>query len=119
LTPGNSGKPITVYDNTSLIEFSYLKAFCLTIIVNGFKVAELVPLIDDIFMEHEFSSSTLTDRPLSFAENLNQNGEETLEFTDFSSKILLKSSQNRLDLLQRKDIGKMSPKEGREANQEY
>jgi hypothetical protein len=44
-----------------------------------------VPLNEYIFTENDFSSSTVTGRPLPVAESLIQNDEETSEATDLSS----------------------------------
>ncbi|KAK2713294.1 hypothetical protein QYM36_009230 [Artemia franciscana] len=77
---------LTPRSAASSVGLAYPKAFCQTNIVNGSKLARLVPFSENIFMEDEFSSLTVTDRPLLVAENLNQNREETLEATDFSYK---------------------------------
>ncbi|KAJ8928568.1 hypothetical protein NQ314_018868 [Rhamnusium bicolor] len=50
-TPGNAGKPITIYDVAELANTAYLKAFTPSNITKGFQVSGLYPLNSDIFGE--------------------------------------------------------------------
>ncbi|KAJ8946299.1 hypothetical protein NQ314_008925 [Rhamnusium bicolor] len=61
-TPGNAGKPITIYDVAELANTAYLKAFTPSNITKGFQVSGLYPLNSDIFGEQDFLPSNVTDR---------------------------------------------------------
>ncbi|KAJ8941867.1 hypothetical protein NQ314_010261 [Rhamnusium bicolor] len=61
-TPGNAGKPITIYDVAELANTAYLKAFTPSNITKGFQVSGLYPLNSDIFGEQVFLPSNVTDR---------------------------------------------------------
>ncbi|KAJ8964875.1 hypothetical protein NQ314_004557 [Rhamnusium bicolor] len=61
-TPGNAGKPITIYDVAELANTTYLKAFTPSNITKGFQVPELYPLNSDIFGEQDFLPSNVTHR---------------------------------------------------------
>lgn len=64
-TPGNAGKPATIYDVAELVGKAFPLAFTQNNICNGFKKSGLFPLDENIFDDHEFLSSNVTDRPLS------------------------------------------------------
>ncbi|KAJ8926563.1 hypothetical protein NQ314_021056 [Rhamnusium bicolor] len=61
-TPGNAGKPITIYDAAELANTAYLKAFTPSNITKGFQVSGLYPLNSDIFGEQDFLPSNVIDR---------------------------------------------------------
>ncbi|KAJ8930221.1 hypothetical protein NQ314_016999 [Rhamnusium bicolor] len=61
-TPGNAGKPITIYDVAELANTAYLKAFTPSNITKRFQVSGLYPLNSDIFGEQGFLPSNVTDR---------------------------------------------------------
>lgn len=64
LTPGNAGKPVTIYNVASIVGTAYPKAFFPSNIISGFRVSGFVLLNENIFTEDEFASSKVTDRPL-------------------------------------------------------
>ena len=51
----------------ALLEKSFGKAFVKRIVENGFRVTGIYPLNEDSFVEDEFLSSRVTDRPYSQA----------------------------------------------------
>lgn len=63
LTTQNSGKPVTIYDIAEMVGIAYPLSFTPRNIVNGFKVAGIVPLNPEIFGDEEFMPSLVTDRP--------------------------------------------------------
>lgn len=65
------GQPITIYDVAELIGKAFPQAFTPVNIQKGFQVTGLYPFNENIFQEHEFLTSYVTDRPL--IENPNSN----------------------------------------------
>lgn len=61
-SPGNAGKPVTIYDVAELANTAYLKAFCPNNIIKGFQVSGIYPLNTDIFTEQDFLPSYVTNR---------------------------------------------------------
>ncbi|CAH1954840.1 unnamed protein product [Acanthoscelides obtectus] len=57
-------QPITIYDVAELIGKAFPQAFTPLNIQKGFKVAGLYPFDENIFQDHEFLASYVTDRPL-------------------------------------------------------
>ncbi|WP_341658275.1 helix-turn-helix domain-containing protein [Blattabacterium cuenoti] len=57
------GKPITIYDVASVIGKAFVKSFTKENIEKGFLVTGICPLDQNIFGDHEFLSSYVTDRP--------------------------------------------------------
>lgn len=62
-TPGNDGKPITIYDVAELAGKAYEAAFTPKNITSGFKSTGIVPLNRNIFDDSDFLASNVTDRP--------------------------------------------------------
>lgn len=65
----NVGKPATIYDVAESVGRSFPLAFTPNNILTGFKKSGLYPLNEDIFPEHEFLSSYVTDRPMNEGES--------------------------------------------------
>lgn len=64
LTPGNVGKPLTIYNIAELAGTAYSKAVVPNNIIKGFKVSGFVPFNENVFSDDEFVSATVTDRPI-------------------------------------------------------
>lgn len=58
----NSGKPLTIYDVAECVGKAYRKAFFLENIQSEFRVSGIYPLNRNVFGDHEFLSSYVTDR---------------------------------------------------------
>lgn len=67
-TPGNVGKPATIYDVAELVGRAFTLAFTPSNIINGFKVCGLHPLNEDVFEDSEFLPSNVTDRSIQDQE---------------------------------------------------
>lgn len=63
ISPGNIGKPVSIYDLAQLVGKAFPLAFTPSNITQGFKVTGFVPLNENIFQDFEFSPSNVTDRP--------------------------------------------------------
>lgn len=59
----NSGKPLTIYDIAGVCSKAYALAFTQTNITAGFKSSGLWPCNRNIFVDHEYFASLVTDRP--------------------------------------------------------
>ncbi|XP_072383864.1 uncharacterized protein [Diabrotica undecimpunctata] len=57
-----TGKPISIYDVAEISGQAYRLAFNRTNIESGFKVSRIWPVNENVFQEHEFCSSSVTDR---------------------------------------------------------
>lgn len=57
------GKPMTIYDVAECVGKAYPHAFTQQNIIAGFKVSGIWPINENIFGDHEFLSSYVTDRP--------------------------------------------------------
>ena len=77
VTPGNCGKPVTIYDVAGLAGEAFIKAMTPQNIMKGFKASGLVPLNDNIFTEDEFLSSAVTDRPMTQSDFGGDDGSST------------------------------------------
>ncbi|KAG5868185.1 hypothetical protein JTB14_001835 [Gonioctena quinquepunctata] len=66
-TPGNAGKPITIYDVYEIAGKAYELAFTPKNIVSGFEISGIIPLNDNIL--DELFSANVTDRSLSSTNN--------------------------------------------------
>lgn len=64
MTPGNIGKPLTIYDIAALVGKAFPRAFTPTNISNGFKATGFHPLNEDIFSEADFMAANFSDRPI-------------------------------------------------------
>lgn len=64
ITPGNAGKPVTIYELANLAGSAFRQAFTQNNIIKGFKVSGFVPFNENIFNEEDFLPSAVTDRPL-------------------------------------------------------
>nr|CAD7203937.1 unnamed protein product [Timema douglasi] len=60
----NAGKPTTHYDVTELVGKAFPLACTPTNVMHGFKVSGIYPLNENIFQDHEFLASNVTDRPI-------------------------------------------------------
>ena len=58
------GQPLTIYDIAEIVGTAFPKAFSTSNIQKGFEVSGLYPVNENIFHEHEYLSSYVTDRPL-------------------------------------------------------
>lgn len=63
-SPGNAGRPVTIYDVSQIAGIAYEHAFSIKNIVSGFKSTGIVPLNSNIFDDTDFIASSVTDRPL-------------------------------------------------------
>lgn len=68
-TPGNAGKPVTIYDVCEISGKAYELAFTPKNIVSGFKITGIIPVNENIFDESEFLPAYVTDRPLATAND--------------------------------------------------
>lgn len=57
------GKPISIYDVAEISGIAYPLAFTPINIQSGFRVSGIWPFNENIFQEHEFMGSSVTDRP--------------------------------------------------------
>jgi hypothetical protein len=57
------GKPLTIYDISKLAGIAFPQAMSKNNITKGFEVTGIWPYNEDIFEDHEFLSSFVTDRP--------------------------------------------------------
>ena len=64
VSPGNSGKPVTVYDISYLVGQAYHCAFVPNNIVNSFKCTGFFPFNENAFTEIDFLAANVTDRPI-------------------------------------------------------
>lgn len=58
------GQPLTIYEIAELVGTAFPKAFTTSNIQKGFEISGLYPVNENIFHEHEYLSSYVTDRPL-------------------------------------------------------
>lgn len=63
VTPGNQGKPVTIYDVAELVGKAYPLSFTPSNIIKGFEITGLYPLNQNIFQDQEFLPAFVTDRP--------------------------------------------------------
>lgn len=59
----NPGKTATLYNVAEIAGLAYPKAFTLNNITSGFRATGVYPFNPDIFQEHEYLSSYVTDLP--------------------------------------------------------
>lgn len=57
------GKPISIYDVAEISGIAYPLAFTPLNIQSGFRVSGIWPVNENVFQEHEFMGSSVTDRP--------------------------------------------------------
>lgn len=62
LSPGNAGKPISIYEIAALVGAAYPKAFTPNNIIKGFKSSGLYPLNKNIFTDEDYMPANVTDR---------------------------------------------------------
>ena len=62
ISPGNTGKPVAVYDITYLVGQAYHCAFVPNHIVNSFKCTRFFPFTENVFTEIDFLAANATDR---------------------------------------------------------
>lgn len=79
ISPGNIGKPVSIYDLAQLVGKAFPLAFTPNNITQGFKVTGFVPLNENIFQDFEFSPSNVTDRPdpATAIDNIESNSQST------------------------------------------
>ena len=58
ISPGNAGKPVTIYD------IPYPRAFVPNNIFNSFKCTGFFPFNENVFTETDFLTANVTDRPI-------------------------------------------------------
>lgn len=63
VTPGNQGKPVTIYDVAELVGKAYPLSFTPSNIIKGFEITGLFPLNQNIFQDQEFLPAFVIDRP--------------------------------------------------------
>lgn len=73
LSPGNSGKPVTIYDLAPLVGKAFPMAFTPNNICKGFKATGFVPFNENIFTDEDFAPANVTDRPLLTPETISVN----------------------------------------------
>lgn len=59
----NPEKNVSIYDVAEISNTPYMKAFSPENIVNGFKITWLFPLNTEMFQEHEYLPSLVSDHP--------------------------------------------------------
>jgi len=59
----NPGKPMTIYDIAEVLGYAFPLAFTPTNVKSGFEVSGIYPFNREIFRDHEYLSSSVTDRP--------------------------------------------------------
>lgn len=79
------GKPVTIYDVAGLIGKAYVKAFTKENIEKGFKVSGIYAYDENVFKEHEFLSSFVTDRPIPDVQTFAPTSEERREDTEHAN----------------------------------
>lgn len=67
----NPGNTITIFDLPEIIEHAFLNAVNPKNIVSGFKAAGIFPLNPNIFVDSDFASSFVTDRPAGESQQSN------------------------------------------------
>lgn len=63
-TPGKAGKPMSIYYVAQIVGKAFPLALTLNNNIKCFNVTEVCPLNVDIFQDHEFTPSAVTDRLL-------------------------------------------------------
>lgn len=63
-SPGNAGRPVTIYDVAEIAGTAYEIAFTIKNITSGFKSTGIVPLNSNIFDDDAFLAANVTDRPM-------------------------------------------------------
>ena len=81
ISPGNAGKPVTIYDISYLVGQAYPRAFVPNNIVNSFKCTGFFPFNENIFTEIDFLPATVTDRPIVDTETCVSNDSNEVETT--------------------------------------
>ena len=62
ISPGNAGKPVTIFDIFYLVCQAYPHAFVPNNIINSFKLFLFFPFDENIFIEIDFLATNFTDR---------------------------------------------------------
>ncbi|XP_047137911.1 uncharacterized protein LOC124814349 [Hydra vulgaris] len=63
ISPGNAGKPVTIYDISYLVGQAYPHAFVPNNIINSFKCTGFYPFNENIFTDIDFLAANVTIRP--------------------------------------------------------
>ncbi|XP_065672428.1 tigger transposable element-derived protein 1-like [Hydra vulgaris] len=64
ISPGNAGKPVTIFDISYLVGQAYPHAFVPNNIINSFKCTGFYPFNENIFTDIDFLAANVTDRPI-------------------------------------------------------
>lgn len=64
ISPGNAGKPVTIYEVAALAGLAFPRAFNPSNIMKGFKVSGFAPFNPNIFNDIDFMPANVTDRPM-------------------------------------------------------
>lgn len=75
LSPGNAGKPVTIYEIAALVGASYPKAFTPNNIAKGFSNSGFVPFNEYIFTDEDFMAANVTDRAIP-QEDMDQSAQQ-------------------------------------------
>ena len=81
ISPGNAGKPVTIYDISYLVGQAYPHAFVPNNIVNSFKCTGFFPFNENIFTEIDFLPATVTVMPIVDTETCVSNDSNEVETT--------------------------------------
>lgn len=88
LTPGNAGKPITIYNVAQLAGDAYTRTVTPSNIIKGFKASRFVPLNENIFTENDFLPSAVTDRPMMQESEVANEVSSVMENVPSTSQVL-------------------------------
>ena len=69
------GGPVTIYDVAALVGIAHQKAMVPSNIISGFRKTGIFPFNRDIFQDHDFAPSFVTDRP--FMNSVRSSGSQT------------------------------------------
>ncbi|XP_063234886.1 tigger transposable element-derived protein 6-like [Bacillus rossius redtenbacheri] len=64
ISPGNAGKPVTIYEVAAMAGIAFPRSFTPSNILKGFKVSGIVPFNENIFTDIDFMAANVTDRPM-------------------------------------------------------
>lgn len=67
-SPGNAGRPVSIYEVAELAGVAYELAFTMKNITSGFRSTGIVPFNSNIFQDSDFLAASVTDRPQPLQE---------------------------------------------------
>lgn len=70
-SPGNAGKPVSIYEVAELAGVAYELAFTIKNITSGFRSTGIAPFNSNIFQDSDFLAASVTDRPQPLQEENN------------------------------------------------